>query len=248
MNQPYGPGQQGQPPGPGQHGLHDPGDLGALALGLLDGAEARGVQMQMSGCPECRREFAALRETATLLESVPPEMFLEGPAESDLLVARAARQVRKESGGQRRRRTFARATAAAVAAAALLGGGVLVGQTTAERDTSVAAAPVDPGDPAVTPVTLQGTEGDIVMAATVTPAMGWVRITTAVRGIPAGARCTILVIGADGSENMAGSWLASARGQTEGTTVNGSALVDPTQVAAVTIRDETGTDLITLRA
>lgn len=244
-NQPYG---QPPQPGPGQHGLHDPGDLGALALGLLDGAEARGVQMQMSGCPECRREFAALRETATLLESVPPEMFLEGPAESDLLVARAARQVRKESGGQRRRRTFALATAAVVSAAALLGGGVLVGRTTAEPVGIVAAAPADPGDPAATPVTLQGTEGDVVMAATVTPATGWVRVTTAVRGIPAGARCTIIVVGTDGSESIAGSWLASARGQTEGTTVNGSALVDPAQVSAVTIRDETGTDLITVSA
>jgi anti-sigma factor RsiW len=220
------------------HGTHDPGDLGALALGLLDDAEARAVEQRIAGCPDCRGEFAALHETAAALRTVPPEMFLDGPPESDLLVARAARRVRAESGAARRRRGIALVAAAAVAAAALLGGGALLGRALPPPSSTVAAGAV----------TLQGTAGGIAMSATVSPAMGWVRVATTVRGIPAGKRCTILVIGRDGSENVAGSWLASPRGQVDGTTVEGAAIVDPAEVFAVAIRDETGTDLITLRA
>ena len=220
------------------HPTHDPGDLGALALGLLDVDEARDVEERIAGCAACRREYAGLRDTAAALESVPPEMFLDGPAESDLLVARAARRVRAESGGRRRRRTLALVAAAAIAAAALLGGGVVLGRTAAAPSSTSAAGAL----------VLRGAEGGVTMTATVSPATGWVRVATDVRGIPAGRRCTILVIGADGSENVAGSWLSSARGEVDGTTVDGSAIVDPARVLAVVIRDETGTDLITLRA
>ncbi|MCX6465611.1 MAG: anti-sigma factor [Pseudonocardiales bacterium] len=220
------------------HGTHDPGDLGALALGLLDGDEARVVEQRIGGCATCRRDYAGLRETAAALVSVPPEMFLDGPPESDLLVARAVRRVRAETGTRRRRRTLALVAAAVVAAAALLGGGVVLGRTAAAPSSTSAAGAL----------VLRGTQGAVTMTATVSPAMGWVRVATDVRGIPAGRRCTILVIGRDGSENVAGSWLSSARGEVDGTSVAGSAIVDPAQVLGVVIRDETGTDIITLRA
>lgn len=220
------------------HGSHDPGDLGALALGLLDGHEARSVLERVERCPECHREYAALAGTAQALGAVPPESFLDGPPDSDLLVARTARAVRAEGARTRRRRSLALVAAAVVTAVALLGGGVLLGRAAAPTTSTSAAGAV----------TVEGTEGGVAMSATLVPAAGWVRVATTVRGIPAGTRCTILVIGDDGTENVAGSWLASPRGQVDGTSVDGAAIVDPERVLSVVVRDERGTDLIALPA
>lgn len=213
----------------------DRGDLAAYAMGMLDGAEARAVEDLLAVDEGARREWAVLHETALALREVPPEMFLDGPPDSDLLVRRTVRAVRAESGGTRRRRRFALVAAAVVTAAALLGGGVLVGRTLTPDPASVVAAGAR---------TVQGAEGPITMTATITPATGWVRVATAVRGIEPGKRCTIIVIGRDGSENVAGSWLVGSGGG--GATVEGSTIVDPDAVTGVAIRDDGGTDLITL--
>jgi anti-sigma factor RsiW len=211
----------------------DPGDLGAHALGLLEGAEARALDQHLAGCAACRREFAELRRTARALETVPPETFLDGPA-SDLVVARAVRRVRAEGGAARRRRGLALVAAAVVMAVALLGGGVLLGR----------ALP----DPAAEGTrTLAAQQGTVALIADVEPAGGWVRVAATVRGIPAGKRCTIVVIASDGSESVAGSWLTGAAAVERPATIDGSAIVDPAQVVAVAIRDETGADLVTAR-
>ena len=211
----------------------DPGDLGAHALGLLDGAEARALDQHLAGCAACRREFAELRRTARALEAVPPESFLDGPA-SDLVVARAVRRVRAESGAARRRRGLAMVVAAVVMAVALLGGGVLLGRAL-------------PDAAAEGTRTLAAQQGAVALTAAVEPVNGWVRVAATVRGIPAGKRCTIIVIGSDGSENVAGSWLTGAAGVEGGATIDGSAIVDPAEVVGVAIRDEGGADLVTAR-
>lgn len=215
----------------------DPGDLAAHAMGLLDGAEARAVQAWIDRDPGARREWAALRETADALTELPPEMFLDGPPDSDLLVRRTVRAVRAESGGTRRRRRFALVAAAVAVAAALLGGGAVLGRALTPDPGTVVAAGAR---------TAEGAAGPIVMSTTVTPAAGWVRVSATVRGIEAGKRCTIIVVGRDGTENVAGSWLVSPTWQVEGGTVQGSTIIDPDDVLAVAIRDEGGTDLITL--
>jgi hypothetical protein len=213
------------------------GDLGAHALGLLEGAEARAVEQHLAGCAACRREFAELRRTARALETVPPEAFLDGPA-SDLVVARAVRRVRAESDAAHRRRGLALVAAAVVMAIALLGGGVLLGR----------GLP----DPAAEGTrTLAAQQGAVALSAEVEPANGWVRVAATVRGIPAGKRCTIIVVGRDGAERTAGSWLTGPPrpdADGEGAAVDGSAIVDPADVVAVVIRDEGGTDLVTARA
>ncbi len=213
----------------------DRGDLAAHALGMLDGAEARAVEALLNVDENARREWAALHETARALRGVPPEMFLDGPPDSDLLVRRTVRAVRARSGGARRQRRFALVAAAAVTAAALLGGGVLVGRGLAPDPISVVAAGSR---------TVEGSEGPVTMTATITPAAGWVRVAAAVRGIEPGRRCTIIVLGRDGTEHVAGSWLVGSGGG--GAAVEGSTIVDPDAVVGVAIRDEVGTDLITL--
>lgn len=233
----------------GQGSHQAPGELGAYALGLLSRGEAAAVERHLAGCAGCRREAGELGDTASVFDHVLPEMFLDGPPEGDLVLQRTLRQVRAEAGavretrGERRRqqrppRRFALVAAAVIGAATLLGGGAVIGRATAPGPQVVAA-------PAGTR-TIDGTTGNVRMAATVTPAAGWVRLTATVSGIPAGERCTLVVTSRDGTENEAGSWLVSPAGEVGGTLVNGSALVAPADVLGVTVRNQGGREFITV--
>jgi anti-sigma factor RsiW len=222
------------------NGMHDPGELSAHALGLLGGAQARAVEQHLAGCAACRHEWSELRDTAVVLDSVPPEMFLEGPPENDLLLQRTLHQIRSETGARRNRRRFGLVVAAAVVAAALLGGGAYLGQQLAPQPSVVAA-------PAAGARTVEGTQGPVTMSATITPANGWVRLAASVRGIPPGESCELIVLAADGSEHLAGSWLVGQPGPVPGAPLQGSTIIDPAQVAGVMVRNEAGREFITLK-
>ena len=148
--------------GNGYGGAHDPEELGAHALGLLDAAQSRAVEQHLAGCPTCRREWEELREMVNLLDDVPPEAFLDGPPDADLMLHRTVRQVRVEAAAQRRRRRFLLTGVAAATVAVMLGGGMLIGRETAPPPAVVAA-------PGAVELTGGGTP-DISMTATLTPA------------------------------------------------------------------------------
>lgn len=222
-------------------GAHDPEELGAHALGLLDPAQSRAVEEHLAGCPACRREWEELRGMVDLLDDVPPEAFLDGPPDADLMLQRTVRQIRVEAAAQRRRRRFLLTGVAAAALAVVLAGGVLVGRETAPPPPAVVAAP---GAVALT----GGGDPGISMSATLTPASGWVRLTTSVKGIPPGERCYIVVVARDGTRQIAGSWLVSQGGWRDGVTLDGSALVPLDQVAEVIIENEAGREFATARA
>jgi hypothetical protein len=239
------------PPGRGPHGPdpggpqgHDPVELGALALGLLDPDRTRAVEEHLAACATCRRELEDLTAVTHLLGEVPPEALLEGPPDGDLVLRRTLRQIRAEAAAERRRR-FTSGVAAAVAAVALLaGGGVALGRATAPEPVVVAtAAPREGG----TTLRGDGVPG-VSMAAVITPAAGWVRLSATVKGIPRGERCRVLVVARDGHRELAASWLASARGETEGTQLDGAAIVAPDQVAGVAVENEAGKQFVLLRA
>ena len=67
-----------------------------------------------------------------------------------------------------------------------------------------------------------------------------VRITAAVSGIPQGQRCQLWVVAVDGTRQLAGGWLVSAKGAAEGTTLNGSALVPADQIAFIEVHNVAG--------
>jgi hypothetical protein len=246
MTGPIHPPDRGGPPGDpdGAPREHDPVELGALALGLLDPDRTRAVEEHLATCPTCRRELEDLTAVTDLLGEVPPEALLEGPPDGDLVLRRTLRQIRTESAAERRRKRVPRLASAAAAVALLLAGGVAVGRATAPEPVVVAAAA-----PAEGGVTLRG-EGEpgVTMAAVVSPAAGWVRISTTVRGIPPGERCRVVVLARDGRRAVAASWLTSARGQTDGTQVDGAAIVPPDQVAGVAVENEAGREFVVLRA
>lgn len=222
---------------------HDPEELTAHALGLLDGAEAEAVEEHLRGCAACRQEWARIRETAELVASVPPESFVDGPPESDLALRRALRSLGEEQQGPRhrlpRRRPVGRLLAVAAAALVLVAGGAAVGRLTAPETPSTAIA-AGPGSS-----TASGSQGPVRMTATVSPAAGWVRVQTEVQGISPGRRCTLEIESADGTLADAAFWLtAPPREPGRPTAVAGSAIVDPAAVRAVSVRDDQGATLV----
>jgi len=71
----------------------------------------------MSGCAMCRREYEELTEMTGVLGELPPEAFLDGPPDGDLVLQRTLRQIRAETGVRRRRRVLRQSPAAGQAPA-----------------------------------------------------------------------------------------------------------------------------------
>ena len=245
---PYASGDPGSPhPGSlrGEPQEHDPGELGALALGLLDPARTRAVEEHLATCAACRRDLEDLTAVTDLLGEVPPEALLEGPPDGDLVLQRTLRQIRNEAARDRRRRIGTRVAAAAAPNAGLAGAAGAGGRGTPPEPLVVAA----PTGPVPGSVTLQG-DGvpGVTMTAVVSPAAGWVRVSTFVKGIRANERCQVVVLTRDGRREVAAAWLTSARGERDGTQVDGAAIVPLDQVAGVAVQNETGTEFVVLQA
>jgi anti-sigma factor RsiW len=219
--------------------------LGAYVLGALDDDEARELDEHVADCAECRAQLAELTGMREALGELPPEAFLEGPPEGgDLLLQRTLRRVRTESSSTFLNRRVVGVAAAVVAVALALGGGVLLGRgnsgglTTALPTPSTAppsSATVVPGTRVVS-VTQDGTR----LTATITPAAGWIRVNASVTGIPQGQRCKIVVVSKSGEQEVAGSWVVSAKAAAAGTNLDGSALIDPSQVASIMVQNFDG--------
>jgi RNA polymerase sigma-70 factor (ECF subfamily) len=227
---------------------HDLGALGSYVLGALGGDDRRSVEEHLARCPQCRAEQVGLAEVPAVLAELPPEVLLDGPPDGgELVLQRVLRQVRAESTRQTLRGRIQTGAVAAVVVAVALAGGLLLGRGQGRQPAAVApAAPAaQPAGTKVASRTDPATGARLTVR--VTPAAGWVRVTAAVTGIPAGQRCRLWVLGRDGTKELAGSWLVSEKGARDGTKLDGSALVTPQDVAAVQVANAGGREFVTVR-
>jgi hypothetical protein len=186
---------------------------------------------------------ASAAESITLVEPVKT-----AGTDQPLSIAPSSAPVRPaRSAGRFRYRDLAVAAAAIVIA---VGAGSVIGRSTAPARTVAITtpAPSATATAAVVPGTLQATSTDpktgARLTAQVVPVSGWVRVTAAASGIKAGQRCTLYVVSRSGQRVQAGSWLVSDTGAAQGTTLQGSALVTPGDVAALEIQNSAGDVLV----
>lgn len=226
--------------------------LAAYALGALDPDEIREVDEHLADCAECQAELQELRELEAVLGEVPPEAFFDGPPEGgDLLLQRTLRQVRKERTQASRPRRLLVAAGVAGLVAAALAGGTLIGRGTAPS-TEAGAPPA--ASPTAAPASsapsrtyaAKDPKTGAAMTVALTPATGWVRIHVKADGIKAGLRCRLDVVDKRGLHLQAGSWLVSANGEKQGTTLDGTALVAPADVSSVDVVTFDGQTLVSV--
>jgi anti-sigma factor RsiW len=220
-------------------------DMAGYVMDMLTPEDKQRADAHLAVCAACREEIDSLQEWSAALDEVPEAMLLDGPPDdADLLLQRTLRQVRQESAGRRNRRlaTVTSIAAAVVAVAAV--GGILVGRTTAPTPSQQAGPPPAASVPATARSGSGVSATGARMTVALTPADGWVRVNATVGGIPAGEKCKLEVVGKDGAAVLAGSWLVSAAGEANGTPLNGSALIDPAQVASVRVVNTAGKEFI----
>ncbi len=228
---------------------HDPEQLAAYAIGLLDSEEARTTEAHVAGCQRCRQELAELHEVDAALRRVPAELFIDGPPPGgELVLQRTLRQVRKERLRGRQRLALVAAAVAALAGVGLGGGVASVALGRSTPSETIATAPTTPAAPGSRLLTGFDPSTGARMDVTVIPAAGWVRVNATVVGVPAGERCSVLVVDRSGDRYVAASWLVSPAGEKEGTTVNGAAVVAPGDVAAVAVSNFEGREFVIARA
>jgi anti-sigma factor RsiW len=223
-------------------------DLAGYLMEMLTPEEKQRANSHLAGCAACREEIESLQEWSSALREIPDEMLLDGPPEdADLVLQRTLRQVRQEASGGRLRRVAVLATAAAAILVVAVGGGIILGRGTApstpQAQVSASASAVPPGTQVVAAADAR-TGAHI--NATITPAMGWVRVSATVGGIPAGEKCRLEVVAKDGSAVLAGSWLVSPAAEANGTTLTGSALIEPSQVASVRVVSTAGEQYVSV--
>ncbi|MCX4564559.1 zf-HC2 domain-containing protein [Streptomyces phaeochromogenes] len=227
--------------------------LGAYVLGILDAKEQSKLGEHTSECEGCQLELAGLQEMEAALGKVPPEAFIEGPPEDgSLLLQRTLRQVREEQSSTWRRRSLSVGLGAAASAAVLVVVGYLVGGAGGSSSSEVAGQPVVSAEPTAGVRVASATDAGtgVRMAIRLTPAVGWVRVKAQVAGIPAGERCQLMVVSADGERQIAGTWVvapaSSSEAEDKGTSLNGSAAVDPGQVKSVLVVNEEGKQYVSV--
>ena len=215
-------------------------DMAGYLMEMLTPEEKQRADEHLRGCDACREEILSLQEWSSALRDIPDEMLLDGPPEdADLLLQRTIRQVRQESSSGRLRRLAVLTTAAAAVVAVAIGGGVVLGRGTAttppQAQQTTPSAPATSVPPGTQVVAAADPNTGARINATIMPAVGWIRLSATVGGIPAGEKCRLEVIGKDGSSILAGSWLVSPAGEANGTTLNGSALIEQSQVASIRV-------------
>ena len=225
---------------------HRTEDLGAYVLGALDQDEARELAAHLADCAECQAQLDDLTAMKDSLGELPPEAFLEGPPEDgELLLHRTLRRVRQEKNTTLLTRRVVTTAAAVVAVAIALGGGVLLGKNGGSGQTGQAVStPATIAPTTTTPIAgthvVSAVQDGVRINAVITPAAGWIKVNASVTGIPAGQKCKIIVVSKSGDQEVAGSWLVSQAGAVNGTNLDGAALIDPSQVAAIQVQNFDG--------
>ncbi len=191
-------------------------------------------------CDACRGDLESLEVLPTLLaEAVDPTTTLssDGALPLDRLLAAAA-QIQS----RRRRRLVLAAAAAAVVlmalpAALLLGGGSATPPTAATTQGTGMNTPDSVQRDASNERT--GVEGKVTLRA----AAWGSDLTFALRGVPAGTECTLVVVSADGGRESAARWHADYEGTAH---VTGAVSIPLAEIDHVDVTTQDGSVILSV--
>jgi anti-sigma factor RsiW len=94
----YGSGRDSEAAGTVSGG-HDPDELSAYALGMLDTEAATLVEAHLRHCDHCRADLRELREATDALDRLPVETFVHEPPDGDRALRAALHRIRRERNG-----------------------------------------------------------------------------------------------------------------------------------------------------
>ena len=205
---------------------------GAATALLTSSAYPQPVEEHLRNCHSCRDEVTALCPLPALLGTISDveREAIEPPDEQLLVrVLRAAAEVRD----RRRRRRVKLLSAAAAAALIGLPLGALIHNAT---DTS-AVAPV-----AIQRIASDPTSG-VLGKVWLTPASWGSDLTFAIRGIPTGARCSLVVVTRGGGRETAATWRAEYAGTAR---ISGAVTAAPSEIERIDVIADQGGVLLRL--
>lgn len=180
-------------------------ELGAYVLGLLDAADEQRVREHLDRCSECSSEAASLRETGWALSLTDLAMVERPPEPSPDVLPNLLHRV---SAARRRRRITTAAVAAAAAAVVALGGVVVVDAVDDSPSEDIEAGE-DRDEPTATAA---GREGSVAVEVDIWD-RGWgAAVTVDIAGVPAGYRCSLVAVGAEGQRETAATWVVPTAG------------------------------------
>ncbi|PZG38834.1 hypothetical protein C1I98_24150 [Spongiactinospora gelatinilytica] len=246
--------------------------LGAHALGALEADEAVVVEAHLAECAECRAEYDELAGVTAFLGRVSA-----GDVAQAVRPPRAVLDRMLDAGVRRRRRSRV-LLAAAAAAVVVAGGGVVVSALTNTATTQPAVvsapdtgaekapreAPNDTGQDAVVPkaapddsaalaqqvpaLTMRGQDGKISGQVRVFAEENGSRVEVSLDGVPPGARCDLIAVGADDTKKVAGGAIAAeARYTSEADySFTGNTSFTPGEIERFEVVDAAGRLLLTL--
>lgn len=210
--------------------------MGLVVLGLAEPAERDEVRDHCAGCVACATTLTELTPLPDLLGTVDREHAEAGlPEPSPELFRRivAETQTERDELAQRRRRrrvTIAGAGLAAASAAVL--GAVLLGGT---------------GNPAPGPPVLMASTVDAASHVRGSFAVEGVEtgseIELSLSGVAPGERCRLIARGDDGTQEVAGWWVARYDGHA---TVTGHVSLAPEEISDLSVVTQSGDTLLQL--
>lgn len=181
-------------------------ELGAYVLGALDAGDERRVREHLDSCADCAAEAASLQTTGSALSLTDLTMVERPPEPSPDVLPNLLQRV---SLARRRRRITTAAVAAAAAVVVALGGVAVVDAVDDSSSQDVVA-----GEPAET---VSAREGNVAVAVDVWDRDWGSALTVEITGVPAGYRCSLIAVGADGQRETAATWVVPSGGYNEGT-------------------------------
>jgi hypothetical protein len=220
--------------------------VGAYLLGGLEPAEADEVSFHLSECESCRSEYAELADLVPLMAMVTEQEAVYGPVRPEPAVlgrvlassrqqsAEATHAERRVARDRPRRTRLALAAACVILAAAGSAVGVSM-STHAATSTAWSATVV-----VMNPYHASAAD-DIKAIADVTPATWGSRISLKMEGVPKGYKSSMVVWGADGRTEQAGTWNAPSGGSF---TIPATSSFSPDRVSAIDVTLPDGTNLM----